>query len=276
MDAGLRNWVPHALAAIVFLAGAAAAHAQFDHQHKAWSALLRKHVVLIDGGKASQVRYAAFAADRPALKAYLEGLAAVDAAEFGKWSRDEQLAFLINAYNAHMVDLVLTRYPKIASVWDFGRVLNHPFKTRFFRLLGREMSLDMVEHDTIRARGLYDDPRIHMAVNCASVGCPMLREEAYVGERLQQQLEEQVVRFMSDRSRNRYNAEANTLEVSEIFRWYREDFERGDRGIKSREQFFARYAAQLADSPAAQQALRSNTASIRHLGYDWRLNDTAK
>jgi hypothetical protein len=249
------------------------AYAQFDHRHTAWTALLAKHVVLGDGGKASRVSYSTIAQERHALKSYLESLARVTEAEFRKWSRDEQLAFLINAYNAHMIELVLSRYPNIGSVWDFGRLLNHPFRSRFFRLFGREFSLDMLEHDTIRAKGVYDDPRIHMAVNCASIGCPMLREEAYVGERLDAQLEEQVVRFLSDRTRNRYNTTMGALEVSELFRWYREDFERGHRGIESREQLFAKYASILADTAAGEQALRTRKVPIRHLEYDWRLND---
>ncbi len=252
-----------------------AALAQFDPQHKAWTTLLKKHVVLIDGGKASHVRYAEIAKDRAALRAYIESLAKVEEAEFKKWSKDDQLAFLINAYNANMVELVLTRYPKIESIWDFGKVFNNPFKNRFIKLFGRDYSLDAIEHETIRAKGVYDDPRIHMAVNCASIGCPMLREEAYVGERLDRQLEEQVVRFLSDRSRNRYNAASGALEVSEIFKWYREDFESGYKGIRSREQFLAKYAPQLADG-AAEQAVRAQKASIRHLDYDWRLNDVRK
>jgi hypothetical protein len=134
----------------------------------------------------------------------------------------------------------------------------------------------MVEHETIRARGVYDEPRIHFAVNCASVGCPMLREEAYTGGRLDTQLEDQTRRFLSDRSRNRYNAQANALEVSEIFRWYREDFEAGYRGIRSREQFFASYAAELAESPQQRQAIREQKVEIRHLAYDWALNDARR
>ena len=249
--------------------------AQFDQQHKAWTALLKKHVVLIDGGKASQVRYGEIAKDRAALRGYIDSLAKVDEAEFRKWGKDQQLAFLINAYNANMIELVLTRYPKIGSIWDFGKVFNNPFKNRFIKLFGRDYSLDMIEHETIRAKGVYDDPRIHMAVNCASIGCPMLREEAYVGDRLDRQLEEQVVRFLSDRSRNRYNAGANALEVSEIFKWYREDLESGYRGVRSREQFFAKYASELADG-AGEQAVRNQKATISHLDYDWRLNDVRK
>ena len=207
-----------------------------------------------------------------ALEALLVAAGAVPHPVPGK---DQQLAFLINAYNANMIELVLTRYPKIGSIWDFGKIFNNPFKNRFIKLFGRDYSLDMIEHETIRAKGVYDDPRIHMAVNCASIGCPMLREEAYVGDRLERQLEEQVVRFLSDRSRNRYNAAANVLEVSEIFKWYREDFESGYRGIRSREQFFAKYARELADG-AGEQAIREQKAAIGHLDYDWRLNDVKK
>jgi hypothetical protein len=260
-------------AAALWALPVAAALAQFDHRHAAWTALLAKYVVVTDGGKASRMSYAGIARERQALKSYLDSLARVTEAEFRKWNRDEQLAFLINAYNAHMVELVLTRYPNIASVWDFGKLLNHPFRSRFFRLFGREVSLDMIEHDTLRAKGVYDEPRIHMAVNCASIGCPMLREEAYVADRLDAQLEEQVVRFLSDRNRNRYNSAMAALEVSQIFRWYRDDFEAGHGGIASREQFFAKYAALLADTAASEQAIRSRKVPIRHLEYDWRLND---
>lgn len=260
------------------------AHAQsFDHDHKAWSALLKKHVALIDGGKASQVRYAGFVQDRKELKAYLDTLSKVSQAEFSAWNKHQQMAFLINAYNAFTIEKILTRYPNIQSIWDFGKVFGNPFKDRFFTLLGRGFSLDMIEHDTLRKPGAYDEPRVHFAVNCASVGCPMLREEAYVAARLDAQLEEQTRRFLSDRSRNRYNARDNALEVSEIFRWFSVDWTSGYRGldgktppITSREQWFARYAALLADSAEHQALLRSGQFPLRHLDYDWTLNDYRK
>jgi hypothetical protein len=277
MKPNLLSFALRSLALAVVLSGAfvPGALAQFDPQHKAWTALLKKHVVLLDGGKGSQLRYAEMAKDRAGLRAYLDALAKVEETEFRKWGKDDQLAFLINAYNAGMIELVLTRYPKIESVWDFGKIVNNPFKNRFIKLFGRDVSLDMIEHDTIRAKGAYDDPRIHMAVNCASIGCPMLREEAYIGDRLDRQLEEQVVRFLSDHSRNRYNAKAGALEISEIFKWYRVDFESGYKGFRSREQFLAKYAPQLADG-AGVEAVRAQKAEIRHLDYDWRLNDARK
>lgn len=256
-----------------------AALAQFDHQHQAWNALLKKHVVLIDGGKASEVRYAELAKDRTALTAYLDTLSKVSEQEFKSWNKERQLAFLINAYNAATVEKILTRYPNLKSIWDFGRIFGHPFKDKFIKLLGRNMSLDNIEHDTIRVEGAYNDPRIHVAVNCAAVSCPMLREEAYVAERLDRQLEEQTARFLSHRARNRYNAETRTLEVSKLFDappWYGDDFRRGWKGYQSLEQFFATYANLLADNPEQQKTIREQKAGIRFLDYDWGLNDAKK
>ncbi len=261
----------------------ASAAQTFDHDHKPWAALLKKHVVLIDNGKSSQVRYAGFAQNRSELKAYLGTLSKVTQAEFNAWNKPQQMAFLINAYNAYTVEKILTRYPGLKSIRDFGTVFGNPFKDKFFTLLGREFSLDMIEHDTLRKPGAYNEPRVHFAVNCASIGCPMLREEPYVAARLEAQLEEQTRRFLSDRSRNRYNAQDNALEVSEIFKWFSSDWTSGYRGLdskgapmQSREQFFAGYAALLADAPVQQQAIAERRAAIRHLDYDWTLNDARK
>lgn len=261
---------------VQLVSGSAIAQAPFDHRHEAWDTLLKKHVVLIDGGKASQLRYAGMQKDRAQLKAYLDSLSKVSETEFTRWTRSQQLAFLINAYNAFAVEKILTRYPDIQSVWDFGKIFGNPFKDRFFTLFGREFSLDMIEHGAIRARGVYDELRIHFAVNCASVGCPMLREEAYVAERLDGQLEEQTRRFLADRTRNRFNTARNTLEVSEIFQWYSADFTSGLKGIQSREQFFAQYANLLADDPVHRKIIREQKAAIRYLEYDWTLNDAKK
>jgi Protein of unknown function, DUF547 len=255
----------------------------FDHEHKPWTALLKKHVVLLDGGKASQVRYAGFAQDRVELKRYLDSLSKVTQQEFEGWSKAQRAAFLINAYNAFTVEKILTRYPDIRSIWDFGKIFGNPFKDRFFTLLGGASYLDRIEHETLRKLGAYDEPRVHFAVNCASVGCPMLREEAYVAERLDAQLEEQAVRFLSDRSRNRYNAETGQLEVSKIFDWFKEDWTSGYRGldgrtspIQTREQYFARYAALLSDRPEHRKLVEDRKAALRFLEYDWSLNDAAR
>ena len=259
----------------LWLLAAGVAWAQFDHSHSAWSVLLKKHVALLDGGKASQLRYAGMMSDRAQLKSYLDALAKVSDAEFKAFSKNQQLAFLINAYNANMVEKILSRYPHIKSVWDFGKLIGNPFKDNFISLLGRKMTLDNIEHDTIRAPGAHDEPRIHFAVNCASIGCPMLREEAFVGDRIDAQLEEQVVRFMSDRTRNRASADGK-LEVSKIFDWYSGDFKKGHKGFKTLDGFFAKYANLLTDNAGHQQLIRDGKAEIKHLDYDWSLNDARK
>lgn len=268
------------LLGLLALSTGSAAAQGFDHEHKAWTALLKKHVVLVDGGKASQARYAGFAQDRAELKSYLQSLSKVPQQEFDGWSKARRMAFLINAYNACAIEKILTRYPDITSVWDFGKVFGNPFKDRFFTLLGAKSSLDQIEHEMLRKPGAYDEPRVHFAVNCASIGCPMLREEAYVAERLDAQLEEQARRFLSDRSRNRYNADSGRLEVSRIFDWFQEDWTSGYRGfegkaepIRSHEEYFAGYAALLADAPEHRKRIQDRNAGLRFLDYDWRLND---
>jgi hypothetical protein len=200
------------------------------------------------------VRYAGMAKDREALRAYLGGLSRVGEAEFQAWPKDERMAFLINAYNAYTVEKILTRYPDLGSIRDFGLFFGNPFKDEFFSLLGRKFSLDRIEHDTLRRE--YREPRIHYALNCAAVSCPMLREEAYVAARLERQLDDQAVRFLSDRSRNR--VAGGRLEVSKIFDWFKEDFE-------PREAYFARYASIL--------GFTGGVPPLSFLDYDWSLND---
>ena len=173
------------------------------------------------------------------------------------------MAFLINAYNAFTVEKILTRYPDIGSIWDFGKLFGNPFKDEFFILLEARRSLDWIEHETLRKD--YRDPRIHYAVNCASAGCPMLREEAYTAARLEAQLEDQARRFLSDRSRNRMRD--GRLEVSKIFDWFKQDFE-------PRPQYFARYAALLTHDAKEQNVISRGQARLAFLDYDWTLNDS--
>ena len=245
----------------------------FDHSHAAWDALLRKHVRLISDGRASQVDYRAFANDRAALQAYLQSLSAVTPAQYAGWSKAQQYAFLANAYNAFTIEKILTRYPDLKSIRDFGTVFGNPWKDRFFTLLGKPQHLDGIEHETMRAPGAFDDPRVHVAVNCASIGCPMLNNRAFTAENLNAQLDELFTRFMSDRSRNRYNAQTKTVELSRIFDWYGKDFEKGHKGFSSINDVVVKYADQLADAPADRAQLRAGQTSVRFLDYDWSLND---
>ena len=265
------------LLALVLLALSPLAQAQgFDHSHAAWNALLAKHVRTSPTGNASSVDYAALKAERAALAAYLKALTSVAAAEYGVWSKPQRLAFLINAYNAFTIELVLTKYPELESIKDLGSVFTSPWKKKFFRLLGEERHLDDIEHGLIRAPGAFDDPRIHVAVVCASVGCPMLRPEAYAADKLDAQLDDGMRRFLADATRNRHDAAMGRLQVSKIFDWYGRDFEQGHRGYDSLKTLFARHASQLASTPEAQAKVRAGDYKLEFLDYDWRLNDVRR
>jgi len=251
----------------------AGAQPTFDHTHSLWETLLRKHVRLINDARASQVNYTALAADRATLTAYLRSLSAVTPTQYADWSKPEQYAFLANAYNAFTVEKILTRYPNLKSIRDFGTVIGNPWKDRFFTLLGKPQHLDGIEHETMRAPGVFDDPRVHVAVNCASVGCPMLNDRALIADKIDAQLDNLFARFMSDRSRNRYNPQTKSVELSRIFDWYGKDFEKGHKGFSSINDVVAKYAGQLADAPDDRAQLRAGHAPIRFLDYDWSLND---
>jgi len=141
-----------------------------------------------------------------------------------------------------------------------------------FRLFGEPRHLDWIEHEQLRP--LYKDPRIHAAVNCASIGCPALRNEAFAAVKLEAQLEDGMQRFLADRTRNRVRD--GRLEVSAIFKWFQEDFERGEQGFAKVEDVFAKYAALLSDKPEEQARLRSRTLPVTHLDDDWSLNGVGR
>lgn len=255
--------------ATVFAQGAGGAP---DHGYAAWDALLRKHVRWLPDNKQSQVDYKAFAADRAALQQILAGWSAVTAAQFAGFNRQQKMAFLINAYNGFTVELILTQYPNLKSIKDLGSLFQSPWKKTFFRLLGEERHLDWIEHEQLRPG--YNDWRVHAAVNCASIGCPALRPEAFVAPRLDEQMDDGMSRFMSDPTRNRYVD--GRAELSEIFKWFGEDFQKGHRGIHSLNDVVLRYADGLGVPMAERAGIRAGSVRIRYLDYDWSLNDVRR
>ena len=153
-----------------------------------------------------------------------------------------------------------------------GSFVQSAWKKKFFRLLDDERYLDWIEHEQLRPK--YSDPRVHAAVNCASIGCPALRSEAFTAAKLDAQLDDGMLRFMGDHTRNRYaNGKA---EISSIFKWFKEDFEKGHKGLRKVEDVLARYADQLADAPADREKLKSGSVTISYLDYDWSLNDVGR
>ena len=244
----------------------------FDHEHATWNLLVKNNVHWNLNRTASLVNYAGFQKTHDFLKRYLFSLSAVTRTEFDTFRREQQLAFLINAYNAFTVELILTEYPEVTSIKELGSLFSSPWKRKFFLLLGESQNLDGIEHELIRGSGRYDEPLIHFAVNCASIGCPALLDEAFVAKKLDQQLLESTERFLSDRSRNRFDARTGTLEISSIFDWYAEDFSKGWRGYDSLHDFFRTHADWITDDAESVEKLREAALRIEFLDYDWSLN----
>ena len=243
--------------------------AALDQSHAAFTAVLAKHVHWNPAGTASSVDYAGLAANRAPLDAYTQSLSGVTEAALKSYSKAQRRAFLINAYNAFTLQLILTQYPKLNSIKELGSLFRSPWKKAFIKLLGKEVSLDDIEQTMIRAAPDFDDPRIHFAVNCASIGCPALRPEAFVAAKLEAQLLDQTQRFLRDRSRNAYQAKSGVLMLSSIFDWYGDDFVKHSKSVSA---FLSNYAASLGLKDAELAKLKSEQIEIDFFDYDWSLN----
>ena len=143
-------------------------------------------------------------------------------------------------------------------------------ETGFYSIIGKTRSLDDIEHNLIRGSKRYNDPRIHFAVNCASIGCPALQDDAFTGKRLNSQLEQATSKFLADGSRNRLKG--STLSVSPIFKWYKEDFATNWRGTNDLEGFLGRYGSSLGLNKAQTADLKQGKIKISYTDYDWNLN----
>ena len=247
-----------------------------SNMHDAWNTLVINNVKPINEGHSTAIDYNAMLQQHKELRSYLKSLSDIKQSEFNQWNKSKQLAFLINAYNAWTIELILTKYPELQSIKDLGSFFSSPWSNKFIPLLGETRSLDNIEHELIRGavdasgNAKYNEPRIHFAVNCASIGCPALREEAYTSEKLDEQLEQQTLRFLSDTSRNVANG--NTLNISSIFKWYGEDFEKGFKGSKSLNDFLLLYPNAFVLSPSQQKLVNDDKIKIKFLDYNWDLN----
>jgi hypothetical protein len=216
-----------------------------------YASLLSKYV------KDGVVDYQGFQDEEGRLDAYLKVLEGTDTS---KLSRDEQLAFYINAYNATTIKLILSSYPGIKSIWDLGgRFFNKPFDKKVVRIEGKTISLDDLEHGIIRPR--FKEPRVHFAVNCASKSCPPLISEPYQGSTLDEQLTAATRAFLNDREKN--YLDGKKLYVSKIFKWFKKDFNDDVVG------FFVQFADEELKGKLVEDR---DKVKVKHLDYDWSLN----
>jgi Protein of unknown function, DUF547 len=241
--------------AIVLLQGCAVKAFQSDSQpitHELWDSLLKKHVT-IEG----KVNYKGFIADSVSLNKYLTLLS--NHHPYKKnWSKDEMLAYWINAYNAFTVKLIINNYP-VKSIKDIKSgipFINDVWEIEFFKIEGQSYNLNDLEHGIVRKQ--YKDPRIHAAFNCASFSCPRLRNEAYTAERLNEQLDDQMRYFINNPAKNQLSADNPKL--SKLFKWYAGDFKKSGKSVR---EFVNQYAA----------VKINKDANIEYLDYLWDLNE---
>ncbi len=216
--------------------------------HAPFDALLHANV------KNGVVNYPGFQ-NSAAFKQYVESLSKPVKLE----TKADQIAYYTNAYNAFAIQGILDG---LSPTSLFGRV--RYFRTNEWPLNGRHITLYDIEHKVLRPLG---DPRIHFAIICASKSCPFLRTEVYSASKLDAQLDDQAKQFINDPFRNRFDKATKTAHLSEIFKWFDEDF---SRPAGSAQKYIAKY---VGDQDAAK-GLAAGAYVTEWISYDWTLNGT--
>lgn len=238
----------------------------FSFSHAGFTNILKKYQTSAGRIKYQALKTDAKKDDHP-FNVYLNALLKVSHSEFNTWNKKDQMAFLINAYNALTIKLIIAHYP-VKSIKDIGSLLTKPWDVSLKSFAGGSLlsgkidSIDPIEHEWLRPK--YKDYRIHAAVNCASISCPPLRNEAFVGGRLDAQLDDQMSQWLKDSTRNRYDSKTNTLHISKIFDWYEDDFKAAGGVLKVIEKH----------GPPEAKALAQKKGEIEYMNYDWGLNDS--
>ncbi len=225
--------------------------ATFDHS--TLDALLKTHV-----DEEGFVDYVALAGEHDQLNAYLKSL---ETAPFDDLSRDGKLAFLLNAYNAMMLDLVLDEWP----VKDIIADIDQPFDKKRWKLAGAEVSLNDIEHERVRKN--FKEPRIHWALVCGAFSCPKLRNEAFTADKLEDQLADQAEYVHRHPRYIAYdpNTGGDTIKLTSLYNWYGGDFEQASGSV-------LKHVAQY--RPELQKRLDAeNPPKIEFLDYSWLVND---
>ena len=227
--------------------------AQNGVSHKTYDELLQKYVD--DEG---MVNYKGLQSDRSKLKSYLTILK--DNTPQKSWTRDQKLAYWINAYNAFTLELILGHYP-IKSIKDIGSMIKIPlvstaWDVKFINIGGEEYDLNNLEHGIIRKQ--FDEPRIHFALVCAAVSCPKLQNKAYLPEKLDEQLSKAAKDFLTDPLKNNIK-NTNQATLSKLFNWYRGDFQKDGTLVE----YINKYTP---------TTLNKN-AKIEWMDYNWALNE---
>ncbi len=207
------------------------------------------------------VDYAGIKSNPKDLDQYLAQASLVTKEEFNNWNKDEQLAFLINLYNAQTLDLVAINYP-VKSIKDIASDSGGPWEQPIVSLFGEKITLNALEHEFIRPN--YPEARVHFALVCAAISCPVLINTPYRADILEKQLSEQTKIFLMDKNKNSIDTNTKVLKLSPLFDWFKEDFIKQSESVIA---FVNPYFGNRAN----------NEFKLEYTNYDWSLNDqTAK
>lgn len=231
-------------AALFLIAGSA--FAEIDHG--LYDSVLKAHT------KDGQVNYPAVAADK-SFATYLEQLAATPAPS----AKNDKLVYYINAYNALAMKGIINGKSPSNFI---GRQIF--FKSTKFKVAGGENNLHNIEHEILRK---LDEPRIHFAIVCASSSCPKIRGDVFSAAKLDEQLDDNTRRFINDPTRNRYDKKEKIAYLSQIFKWFAEDFE---ASAGSAQKFVAKYVSDL----DVAKEMATEGYKVKFLDYSWNLNGT--
>lgn len=236
-------------------------HAEaFDQSYTLYNHILKQYV------HAGLVDYAGLQANPQDLTIFLESFTVVSKEVFQKFSREEQLAFLINLYNAQTLKLIIDHYP-VKSIKDIGSFFKGPWDQPVVKIFGENITLNDLEHSIIRKK--YNEPRIHFALVCAALSCPPLREEAYIPQRLNQQFEDQGLIFLSTPQKNRVDLKERVLYLSPIFKWFSKDFMKISGG--SSLDFVINFVLPYFPTEISNQ-ISKEKFKVEYTEYDWSLN----
>lgn len=235
----------------------------------------------VDGD--GMVDYKGLKAKSNDLDAFLSAMNSLGEAEFAKWDEKRKIAFWLNAYNAFTLKAIVDHYPIKSSLArsilypkNSIRQISGVWKKLEWSVHGRKLTLETIEHEILRKD--FNEPRIHVALVCAAMGCPPLRNEPFTGKRLNEQLDDQAKRFLSNEDKFRIDRDRNELHLSSVLKWFAEDF---TKGYSSTDRF-GRYDKEVrgvlefvAGHISAQdlEYMMANKLSIEYVKYDWTLNE---
>ncbi len=269
------------ISVLVLISGAAIGVEKKEQpfSYEDYAAVLKSYV-----DDTGMVNYKELKAKPERLEAFVLAVNKLAISSYDKWNEKEKIAFWINAYNGFTLKAIIDNYPikssffksmyypknsirQIAGVWD----------KKTFKAMGKKYTLEHIEHKILRRE--FSEPRIHMALVCAAIGCPALRNEPYTSGRLGEQLDDQSRKFLADPMKFKFDSDKKTIHISPIFKWFGEDFiktetkEKSSTAKTNKEAATIEFVSKYLDKDNSFFSQPKEDFKITYLDYDWSLNE---